>query len=279
MRSTLNLTGIFIILIVVAFLALLDSMTSVTGQNLGPLSYDELTLAVQQLCEAHKNTCQLFIAQDLYGLPSPGMCGKAQDKPCVTQILHITNLTTYDINKATRPQVYISGELHGDERVGPHAALEYARLLLESNNLWINRLVNTRSIWITPITNSLGFDHNTREEGTVDPNRDYPIDQRADMCMKAIASRIANELYRSHMFQLAITFHGGMEAIAMEWGTKSRLATNLHKSPDDFALLQIGGGLAQYAGPVTSNGRNYPVGRMNDLVYPVEGGSEFLLYL
>ena len=247
------------------------------AEELGPFSYEVLTDTVKRLCDGHPGLCKLSIAQEVYNLPSPGMCGAKKDIPCTTQILHITNFSTYEQEKKTRPQVYMSGELHGDERVGPHAVVELAKILLESENPWIRRLVNTRSILLTPITNSIGFDRNTREENSIDPNRDYPIDQASSGCMKAIASRIANEIYRTHMIQLAITFHGGMEAIAMEWGTKSRVEMSKHKSPDDFALLQLGGGLSSYAGPVDHNGRPYPIGRMNDLVYPVEGGSKYFM--
>ena len=264
-----------ILILALAQFWLICSISS--AQRFVPLSYDQLNAQVKEICDKNPLRCKLTIAQDEFGLPSPGLCGK-DSQPCVTQILHITNFSNYDQNKATRPEVYISGELHGDERVGPHAAVEYARLLVESSNPWIRRLVDTRSIFITPITNSLGYDRNTREEGRVDTNRDYPIDQDAPMCMRAIASRIANELYRSHMFQVAITFHGGMEAIAMEWGTKNRYAPSLHRSPDDYALMEIAGGLSDYAGPVARYGRKYPFGRMNDLVYPVEGGSTYFVH-
>lgn len=128
------------------------------------------------------------------------------------------------------------------------------------------------------MTNALGYYENTRNEGQVDPNRDYPIDQDPTLCMQAVTSRVVNELFRTYMFQIAITFHAGMEAIAMEWGTMSRKDRVLHKSPDDFALLQIGGALSFYAGSVIPDGRNYPVGRMNDLVYPVPGGMEDWAY-
>lgn len=30
--------------------------------------------------------------------------------------------------------------------------------------------------------------------------------------------RAVNEMWRDHIFQMAVTFHGGMQAIAYEWG-------------------------------------------------------------
>ena len=257
-----------------SLLPLLCIISGLAFSKFVPLTYDEITLQISALCTKHPLSCRLMVAQSEFSLPSPGLCGKSRT-PCVTQILHLTNFTTFDEEESkTRPEVYISGELHGDERVGPHAALEFARILLESQNPWVNRLLNLRSIFVTPITNSLGFDQNRREEGRIDPNRDYPIDQEPRNCMQAIASRIVNELFRAHLFQLAITFHGGMEAIALEWGTLSRTKSDQHKSPDDLALQHVGLALSRYAGPVNPNGRFYPVGRMNDLVYPVPGGSK-----
>ena len=31
--------------------------------------------------------------------------------------------------------------------------------------------------------------------------------------------RVVNEVWREHVFQLAVTFHGGMVGMAYEWGT------------------------------------------------------------
>jgi len=239
------------------------------------LSYEDMNAAILDLGARHPSSVKVSVAQEELGLPSPGLCGANRTLPCQTLIMRVTNFDTYEAEKETRPEIYISGALHGNERVGPHAALELARILVESDNPWVKRLLNTRLVVITPLTNSLGFDRNAREEGNIDPNRDYPIDQDPALCMRTITSRITNELFRNHLFQVAITFHGGMEAIAMEWGTLSRLKKNLHKSPDDFALMQLAGGLSKFAGSVNPFGRNYPVGRMNDLVYPVEGGSMF----
>lgn len=242
------------------------------ARHFDALDYDELTRQISELSERHPNLVNLSIAQQEFRLPSPGVCGVSRS-PCQTQILHITNFSTYSRDKASRPQVYLSGELHGDERVGPHATLELARVLLESQNPWVRWLVDNRYIVLTPITNSIGYDRNRREENGVDPNRDYPIDQAPSKCMVAIASRIVNEVFRSHMFQLAVTFHGGMEAIAMLWGTVSRRSASKHKSPDDTGVMQLAQGLSDYSGPALAHSAPYPVGRMNDLVYPVNGGS------
>jgi predicted deacylase len=84
-------------------------------------------------------------------------------------------------------QVYISGALHGNERLGPHASF-YLIELLASNYYartdYIVNLLKQREIVITPMTNAPGFRFDEREErmageglltrSSVDINRDFP---------------------------------------------------------------------------------------------------------
>ena len=185
------------------------------------------------------------------------------------------------------PDVFLSGSVHGNERVGPTSLIEMSELLLESaaceslprmkfqpsNNSddndehddtdkddtaaaagkqftqeqweqelssahncreslaqkgipsplrqWLARLVSTRRTIIIPTANALGYSRNKREEGSIDPNRDFPFDieqYHEEECMQTIAGRSINELWRSHLFQIGLTFHGGMEVIGYEWG-------------------------------------------------------------
>ena len=83
---------------------------------------------------------------------------------------------------------------------------------------WLARIVSTRRIVVVPTANALGYFRDQREEGTIDPNRDFPYDLTDDtQCMQTIAGRTINEIYREHMFQLALTFHAGMEVVSYEW--------------------------------------------------------------
>jgi hypothetical protein len=152
------------------------------------------------------------------------------------------------------PEIMWSGEVHGNEQVGPTAVLEASQLLMDAalceafprvalmgtdswdNELatakncrdqleasygitsgqrqWLARLLTTRRIVVIPTANALGYYRKDREEGNVDPNRDFPFDLTdPTLCMQTIAARTINELFRLHMFQLSFTFHGGMEVI------------------------------------------------------------------
>ena len=147
--------------------------------------------------------------------------------------------------------LFLLGALHGDERVSLTAVLDIASLLLESDwcdsmpsqtldyndtdimakaeeflsNLegrgvgdvdrrWLSILVTTRRIFILPTVNALGYDRNSRMEDGIDANKYFPyylMDQT--LCMQTISGRTINKIFRDHLFQLSLTFYGGMEAI------------------------------------------------------------------
>jgi hypothetical protein len=136
-------------------------------------------------------------------------------------------------------------------------------------------LVTTRRIVMTPTTNALGYYRNHREEGDIDPNRDFPYDLTdARVCMQTIAGRTVNEIYRDHMFQMALTFHAGMEVVAYEWGAPTWLD---HYSPDDEAQKQVASAYSRYGGG-WSRSHPYNHGTMNEKVYYVRGGMEDWAY-
>lgn len=201
-------------------------------------------------------------AQDLYGLPAAGDDGDCPFYPakgCPNYIFTIQDFVVHtDDSESSKnlPEVFWSGCLHGNERVGPSSVMEAASLLLESalceslprsktssssfdeelqqakvcrrklrqkgvddfHRKWLARLVSTRRIVVVPTANALGYYRDAREENTIDPNRDFPYDLTdPTQCMQTIAGRTINEIYREHMFQLALTFHAGMEVVSYEW--------------------------------------------------------------
>ena len=270
------------------------------GRAFKYLDYASTAEALAELAKEHPKLVRVWSAQERWGVPSPGECGSKT--PCRQWYAQITldadhaaweNLkaandpkSPVDLREAARrfgarPEVFFSGSLHGNERVGPTTTVEFARLLVENyvagHNTWLRRLVETRSIWVMPNANALGYYENVREErtphsGLIDPNRDFPYGVKAGSCMRTTAGRALNHLFREHLFQMAITFHGGMRAISYEWGSPN------HKkySPDDGALLPLGQRMQQYA-----SGDYYPsgnVGPMNSAVYPVTGGMEDWAY-
>ncbi|GKY92532.1 hypothetical protein MPSEU_000223500 [Mayamaea pseudoterrestris] len=262
-------------------------------------------------------------AQDAFGLPR---AGSSNDCPydlggdgCLNFIVTMQDFVKHPENSESSnrlPEVLWSGEVHGNEQVGPTAVLEAAQVMLDAAECeslprtsmkesirdwkdeleaarkcrqnwsdrgyldydlkWLARLLSTRRIVFVPTANALGYFRKVREEGNIDPNRDFPYDLRdPTLCMQTIAGRTLNEVFRSHMFQLSLTFHGGMEVIGYEWGAPSWTKPNM--SPDDAAQSEIAAAYSRYGGGFAQS-KPYEYGNMNDLVYPVRGGMEDFAY-
>ncbi len=304
------------------------------------ISYDRMHEHLQKLADMFPQFTHLTSAQKEYDLPPAGMCGHSA---CEQYILRVTDEATlpHSGQLDERPEVFFSGALHGDERIGPTTTLEAMRLLtvlaacVESSSssssesrlpwlerdpklasqlcaglldpsdeatvqagstasngrnsasllrrrrlLWMHRLVVTRSTIIMPAANALGYYQSRRLEGSRDPNRDFPFVQEPNSCFQTVTARALNEMFREHLFQLAITFHGGMQAIAYEWGSPIHPKANHHDvSPDDTSQAQLASSLSMYGGAGKfSRGRYYPHRPMNSLVYPVHGGMEDWAY-
>ena len=207
-------------------------------------SYSEIVRKFRDLNEQFPNVTKVYTMQEKYGVNAATSC----DGDCDQIVMEITDMTT--LPDETRPEMFLSGEVHGNERVGPQAVTELAAYLLENydrerngeqSTSWFTRMIKTRNLIIMPTANAYGYYHNTRTEHSVDPNRDFPYDSTSS-CMKTSAARAINEMYKHHLFRLAITFHSGMEAIAYEWGSYNHF-TSQHTSPhspDDSAQVRIG---------------------------------------
>ena len=253
-------------------------------------TYTEIVNTFRELGELYPNQTDVFSVQERYGVASPGNC---EGSACEQIVMRISEKYAFDDESFyDRPEMFLSGEVHGNERVGPQAVTELAIYLLESYaretsgqalSNWATRMVRTRKLYIMPTGNALGYAMNTREENGIDPNRDFPYDHSGSNCMRTTAARAINEMYRSHLFQLALTFHSGMNAIAYEWGSfnhfnrVSASRGSSPESPDDRAQVQFGQSMRVYADH-TNSIPLYDQGRMNDLVYPVHGGMEDWAY-
>ena len=192
------------------------------------LSYGAIVAELHALAAAAPQFVRLWTGQAAYGHGSPGACADANGAPtdCLHWFVTVTNFGNASAGAphrevlpssiAHRPQVFLSGNLHGDEQVGPMTLIYTLRHLvhtaLAGSNPWINLLLDTRYIVAIPVTNPRGYFTNSREENGMDPNRDFPYAQSPSECMRTLTGRVLNEAFRSHMFQLAITFHGGMQA-------------------------------------------------------------------
>ena len=145
----------------------------------------------------------------------------------------------------------------------------------------------------------------------MDTNRDFPYSRKDTKCLRSTSAKIINSIMKNNIVQLLITFHGGMVAIAYEWGSLNH-APPKDNCPDNRIHFSLGEEMGTFAGSFivpsshrreitsisdssSSNGEEseidyqtssskrylrevdgyaYPVGRMNTLVYGVDGGME-----
>lgn len=243
-------------------------------------SYSEMVDKMIELNETYPEYVDLYTAQERYALPisTKLQCEyHGKNTPCLHYILRLTNES--QLSPET-PQVFFSGALHGDERIGPNAVMELAILLTEATteaehpDAWLRHLLNSRAIYLMPMTNAQGYAQNQREELDVDTNRDYNY-MKSPECMETMTSRAVNELWRDQIFQLAVTFHAGMRAISYEWGSPNHHHVGRPSiSPDHLGQVELTSVMAQYSGAFESDYQLYPTGTMNELVYPVTGGME-----
>jgi hypothetical protein len=267
----------FSILVLVSLLALVATPFAVDARSYGYYTYSGIVTAIQDLASKYPDIISLTDAQSRYGLASPGSCGSTACKQYIVQ------LGLRSVQDSETPELFFSGALHGNERVGPNAVTEFLIWAAETykgvrpKNAWVTRMIETRSVYVMPTTNAQGYNSNRREENGIDPNRDFAYNMASNApnkCMETITARAANELWREHMFQLSVTFHSGTHAITTEWGSYNHFTNQKSTySPDDLAQNAIASAMSAWAGRERSEGL-YPHGRSSDLVYPVYGGME-----
>lgn len=281
------------------------STSSVKAKDYRRLSLNEIVQEMYELERLHPNFVTVTTSQEKYSLSKT--CNEEENR-CYNHLLFIEDPYIYSHRRARRakkerPDVLISGALHGNERVGPVASLETAKLLATAATcesglvaspevdcisfnekhskrqiVWLARLVSTRRIIIVPTANQWGYHYNSRYEGSFDPNRDFPFDQtskESSLCMRTIAARTLNEIFLDHLIQMSVTFHAGMESITYEWGAQS--VPNNKLSPDFYAEDTIARGLSNFAGKLSTN-TNYQYGDANSIVYAIRGGFEDYAY-
>ena len=259
-------------------------------RNFYPYSYDEIVSKLEKWESEYPSIFKLYTAREKYNLHLPDRI-KCNNKQCEHHIIIITNHLTWS-SDLSRGHIFLSGALHGNERVGPSTLIELCDYLLykydTEESSWIKYLINHRVIILTPMTNSIGYSVSKREEyQRLDPNRDFPYMTEPKNCMKTIVARVINEIFREYLIQLAITFHGGMRAISFEWGSPNHNTPNDY-SPDHIAQLELVTQMQILGGhlPINSVSKNtkinskwfYPIGTLNKVVYPVKGGMEDWAY-
>jgi hypothetical protein len=113
--------------------------------------------------KAFNKTCdfiKVYTSKEKYNIAS---YGKKDDGSVIEiPIIEMTDFSTYSLDKK---QIYISGLFHGDEVIGPNVFHELINLFcvdFEKLPFWIQNLLKSNLIIITPFTNAYGFYYNQR---------------------------------------------------------------------------------------------------------------------
>eukprot|EP00947_MAST-08B_sp_MAST-8B-sp1_P004743 g4743.t1 len=235
------------------------------------------------MAASHPHLAKVYDAQTRYGLPSVGECSTNKDRPRPCRQV-IMELGRRDRHTAATPEIFLSGALHGNERIGPTAMVELAAFMLDQygKDAVLTHLLDTRSITVFPSPNAVGYFRSQREEMNEDPNRDFAFDTKPEMCMRTVAGRAVNEVWRDHLYQLAVTFHGGDNLIGFAWGDFPHCGADESAfsckaphwvAPDHFGMESLAHRLRDYAGPFGGDGL-YRTGPINEVIYAVHGGME-----
>jgi hypothetical protein len=246
----MKIINYYICLIISSFLC------EIYTKNFRYYTYDEIWDIFTKLA----TTCtyiKIDSSQNRYNLPSGGDCS---GKPCKNLIVFMTDFESMSVD---RPQIYISGLLHGDEVIGATTLTELALYFCESKNKdpWVNEIMKSRYFVFTPFTNSYGFANGLRNDfilkndntnSTADPNKDFPYfsldSETTDLCMQTISARTVNEIFREHLFIKALSFRAGLNTIGFPWG--NLIHRNFQSSthcPDCSAAIKISMLLQRYS--------------------------------
>jgi hypothetical protein len=254
----------------------LDSSDSGSDFHLWEAS--EVPETLSQWARQYPTLVKVSNAQKEFGLP---YVGTKRDCPydgkhhgCLN---HFFTIEDRSKSGPDLPDVLLTGSMHG-EQLGLTVVMETAALLLEAasceakpslqakiwedevaeaiscrsslrsqgiddvHRQWLARLVATRRIVVVPNPNPMM----SHLENNVDPTEDFPYNNvYSESCMRTVTARSLNELFRTHMFQIALLFKEGEDEINYSWGTQGYI------SPDNKAYKAVAGSLSYVVGGET----------------------------
>mmetsp|Transcript_38594 Transcript_38594/g.38119 ORF Transcript_38594/g.38119 Transcript_38594/m.38119 type:complete len:170 (+) Transcript_38594:3-512(+) len=147
------------------------------------LNYTQINQKISELAKEYPDLIKAESIHQKYNLPHQG--GDCGHSKCVITYVSISD---YKIPPGNKVQVYLSGNLHGDEQLGPNVLVYLAEYLAKTYNdgdiSHFNNL-REREIIMTPMTNAQGYYWNHRHEETdkgqrIDVNRDFPYNRDDD---------------------------------------------------------------------------------------------------
>jgi hypothetical protein len=206
-------------------------------------------------------------------------------------LIILVNLTDRSYHNPNKPQVYFSGTVHGNERLGANVATYLIEYMTSNygSDPWITQLLREREILITPFVNPSGYASNKREELAddnkyYDINRDFPYNRENgdNSWFSTIGARATLKIFSNNLIVAALSYHAGQETIGYPWGSFNHAFTTRSgdiratEAPDNTTLTRIGQIMFQQSqSPGLSD---FDVGSMTDLIYPCYGSLDDWAY-
>ena len=201
-----------------------DSKQQIPGREYVYHKYLDMTLELQDLADNYPNVMKMTsIGQSILG----------------RQLWNV-QITNFEdtLNLENRSKIYIDGGHHGNEYCSSETAFLLIKYLVENynNDNYITSILNSANIFITPLINPDGIDHDTRFNSRgVDLNRNYPYAwTQANTHGSGPASEpeVANNIkfMEKHDFDLYLTLHTGIIYLIYPWGYS-------YEIPPDMALF------------------------------------------
>jgi hypothetical protein len=164
------------------------------------------------------------------------------------------------------PEVHFEGNIHGDEKIAWAVSFCMLSYLIENypTDTVVQRLVDTREIWIAPLVNPDGYVSSTRYNGRgVDLNRNWGWmwgDEYAcgsDFLSENESWKFMEHFWR-HPFVSYISYHSGTLFISEPWSY-----TSYTQPPEQNLLRHLSIGYHNFTG--------YPYGQGSIGMYPING--------
>ncbi|MBN2620605.1 T9SS type A sorting domain-containing protein [candidate division WOR-3 bacterium] len=167
------------------------------------------------------------------------------------------------------PPLHLEGNIHGDEKIAwgvNFCMLSYLASHYATDTL-VQRLVDTREIWIAPLVNPDGYYNNSRYNGRgVDVNRNWgwmwgnEYNCGSDFMSENEARAFLAHFWR-HPFVIYASYHAGTKCISEPWSYTSYIAP-----PEQNLIRHLSQGYAAYTG--------YPYGQGSIVMYPINGATK-----
>ena len=247
-------------------------------------SYTEILELLYDLKNKFPDLIKIESVHSKYGVPHQS--GKWGDIDCVIIMATITDNSVHNDHK---PQVLLSGAVHGNERLGPNIVAYFAEYLLHNyqRNSFVKKLLQEREIIITPFFNAQGYHYNKRTETTdtgeeIDINRDFPYnrDEGDFAWFSSAGARATLKIFQNNLIVGCVTYHAGAEEIGFPWGsfnhvkdTKYNAAT---ESPDMYMFKGITEEMVTQSS--TSNHDDYPADELTNGIYACGGSLDDWAY-